>query len=132
MNIELKNMLIELFRADHITYVIDADTCDLINIYGIEDDFDTPHTGEKCYEILYGLTKPCEFCDNKCRGSNRDHSSKIQFVNSISGRKYICYGKKVTWNKQKNLVIKTLIDVTTKDNNQKKHELLFPTVYYQQ
>ncbi len=126
MNLNLYHMLLENYYSDHLTYIIDRNTCEIIYMEGIDENINSQMIGEKCYEVIYGKNKPCEFCNYGCPKGGHSKIKEWDFHNLYSGKWYMSYEKKIHWLKRKNLTLKMLIDVTDlKKMELKNYHLLF-------
>lgn len=107
-------------EVSEMIYVVDLETYELQfineagkNRFGIED---TEH--KKCYEIIYGRTEPCEFCNNS--HLSEDSSITWECSNYKVGRHYLLKDSLIEWNGKK-AKVEIACDIT--EQQRQKEEL---------
>ena len=92
--------LMSIFDSiDEAIYVMDPDTYELLYVNAATRAiFGADVVGRKCYQVLQGLDKPCDFCTNPMIfGENLGKPHVWQFQNRIDGRWYRCIDKAICW-----------------------------------
>ena len=104
-----------LSAENDIFYVSDLDTYELcyLNAAGRKSLNVKDYAGKKCYKILQGLNKPCEFCTNHLLKENEFYVWERQ--NEYSGRRYLLKDKLITHNGKK-FRLEVAMDITNSEN----------------
>lgn len=107
-----KNLLNEL---DEIIYVSDPITYEILYLnnagkkaMGIKN-----YSGQKCYKLLQGKDRPCEFCTNNI--INSDEFYTWEYTNSYVNKHFILRDKIINWDGNE-ARLEIAIDITEKEN----------------
>ncbi|WP_028042103.1 sensor domain-containing diguanylate cyclase [Candidatus Stoquefichus massiliensis] len=115
-----QQMLMPINEMTELMYLTDINTYDLLfvndagkKLFQIDD-----YKGLKCYKVLQGFDKPCEFCTN-AKLSN-DETYTWEHTNPIINRHYLLKDRLIDW-EGREVRMEIAFDIT--DNLRKKEEL---------
>lgn len=117
---QTQQMLVPINEMTELMYMADVRTYDLIfindagkKLFNIEN-----YKGRKCYEVIQGFDKPCEFCTNAKLSSDEIYT--WEHTNPIINRHFLLKDRLVDWEGRK-IRMEIAFDIT--DNLIKKKEL---------
>ena len=117
---QTQQMLVPINEMTELMYMADVKTYDLIfindagkKLFNIEN-----YKGRKCYEVIQGFDKPCEFCTNAKLSSDEIYT--WEHTNPIINRHFLLKDRLVDWEGRK-IRMEIAFDIT--DNLIKKKEL---------
>ncbi len=110
---------ISMFNGmDEIAYVADPKTYKLLYLNKFTKDCWGGEVGQKCYDVLHGLDKPCFFCSNKVILKQKNAPYIWEFYNKKNERWYHCIDRAISWHGDSIVHFELAIDITV----QKKAE----------
>lgn len=105
-----------LDEMSDIIYICDAENYELLFInkvlkehFHIESDDEAFYKGKKCYEILHGFNKPCDYCTKECLAEKGDYL--FQYHENKTNHNYVCKERMVYFANRKARMI-VAMDVT--------------------
>lgn len=107
-------MLKIIDEMSELIYVADMENYDLLylNRAGKKSfDVRADLSGKKCYEVLQGQTRPCDFCTNSILSESRFHS--WEKFNPITKRHYLLKDRIIEWEGKK-ARLEIAFDITAK------------------
>lgn len=102
-------------ELEEIIYVSDPDTYEIyyVNEVGRKTMGFDEYKGEKCYELIQGLSSPCEFCTNSKLKKNEFYI--WEHTNLLIDQHFILKDKLIDWN-GKDARFEIAINITEKEN----------------
>jgi PAS domain S-box-containing protein/putative nucleotidyltransferase with HDIG domain len=109
-----RNQLQKIFNSiDEPIYVACPKTYELLYINDSLKKVVGDGIGKKCYEVLQGLDRPCDFCTNKyILGKNSNKPYIWEFENKLTKRWYHCIDKAIPWIDHSLVRYEMAIDIT--------------------
>ncbi|MDY6851612.1 MAG: PAS domain S-box protein [Thermodesulfobacteriota bacterium] len=98
---------------DEAIYVSDTETYELLYVNSaVKSIFGEDIVGKKCYQVLQGLDKPCDFCTNHIiLGENIGRPYIWEFQNKKTKRWHHCIDKAIKWPNGKMVRYEMAIDL---------------------
>ncbi len=97
---QAQRQLTDVLNAiDDVIYVADPDSYELLFVNNtLERIFGNNLTGQKCYKVLQGQEKPCDFCTNaKIFGENLGMSCYWEYQNADTKHWYSVVDRAIQW-----------------------------------
>ncbi len=118
-----RKQLLSIFEGiDEPIYVADPKTYEILYANGVlrkEVGYDI--IGMKCYEVLQGRDKPCDFCTNdKIFGENFGKTYVWEWQNLVNKRWYRCIDRGIKWPDGREVRLEIAIDITDKVKAEEK------------
>lgn len=117
---QTQQLLVPINEMTELMYIADVNTYELlfINDAGKKLFHIDHYKGQKCYKMIHGLDKPCEFCSNA--KLSFDETYTWEHTNTVVNRHYLLKDRLVDWEKR---IVRMEIAFDITENLVKKNEL---------
>ncbi len=111
--LERKQLLSVFDSIEDSIYVSDPFTHEILYVNKfLNEILDEKPVGKKCYKILQGLEKPCDFCTNPIILENKNKSHQWEYQNPLTCRDYIIFDRIIKWPDGRDVRLELAHDIT--------------------
>lgn len=113
-----RSQLLSLFDSiDEIIYVSDPHTYEILYINKkMRKLFTGDFAGKKCYSLLQGKKKPCEFCTNHIILSNKGAPYRWEHYNPLLNKTYSVTDRIIRWSDGRDVRFEIAFDISERKN----------------
>jgi PAS domain S-box-containing protein len=113
LNLERRQLLSIFDSIEEPVYVSDPYTHEILYVNKFLNQIigESP-VGKKCYQVLQGFNKPCDFCTNSIILKNKSQTYKWEYQNPISERDYLIMDRIIKWTDGRNARLEMAHDIT--------------------
>lgn len=107
---------------DEAIYVIDPQTYEVLYVNRAKkSEFSKELVGQKCFQALQGLEKPCDFCPNdRIFGKNLGKTYTWEWQNLKNKRWYRCHDKAIRWPDGRWVRYEMALDISDRKQGEEK------------
>jgi PAS domain S-box-containing protein len=98
LNLERRQLLSIFDSIEEPVYVSDPYTHEILYVNKFLDQtLEMNPIGKKCYQVLQGFNKPCDFCTNSLILKNKNRAHKWEYHNPTNERDYLIMDRIIKW-----------------------------------
>ncbi len=118
-----QEQLLSIFDSIDIPiYIENIDTYEILFVNKvIKKIFPATEIGNKCYEALFGIDQPCEFCMNQRLSGDGADVLRWEIHNNLVDRDFLMIERNIRWTDGRDVKLSMMIDITER---KKMEELL--------
>ena len=98
LNLERRQLLSIFDSIEEPVYVSDPYTHEILYVNKFLDQIlEKNPIGKKCYQVLQGFSKPCDFCTNSLILKNKNRAHKWEYHNPTNEKDYLIMDRIIKW-----------------------------------